>query len=127
MQDQDAIVVFDTFSSLIDANIVKSKLDAFGIPCFLSEENLTFLTTPLLSGGIRLHIFEKDREQVVEVLMHNRVQLSDDDDVLSCPNCRSKRILNISRNQFDPAKVVKYILQLSKHHYCLDCETEFDL
>jgi hypothetical protein len=126
MQEQDPIIVFDTFNSLIEANIIKSKLDAFGIPCFLSEENLTFLTTPLLSGGIRLHIFEKDKEQAVEILVENFVHKSDENDLMVCPNCRSKRILDVSHDRFDPAKVVKYILQLSKRHYCLDCEAEFD-
>jgi DNA-directed RNA polymerase subunit RPC12/RpoP len=105
---------------------VKAKLDAFGIPCFLSEENLTMLTTPILSGGIRLHLFEEDREQANEILLSGLIQKSDEDDLITCPNCRSKRILNVSREQFDPAKIVKYILQLSKRHYCLDCEAEFD-
>jgi DNA-directed RNA polymerase subunit RPC12/RpoP len=126
MQENNPIIVFNTFNSSIEANIIKAKLDAFGIPCFLSEENLTMLTTPLLSGGIRLHLFERDRQQAQEILMDDLVRKSDDDDVISCPYCRSKRILNVSRDQFDPAKVVKYILQLSKRHYCLDCEAEFD-
>jgi DNA-directed RNA polymerase subunit RPC12/RpoP len=126
MQESNPIIVFNTFNSSIEANIIKAKLDAFGIPCFLSEENLTMLTTPLLSGGVRLHMFERDRQQAQEILMNDLMQKSDDDDVVSCPYCRSKRILDVSRDQFDPAKVVKYILQLSKRHYCLDCEAEFD-
>jgi DNA-directed RNA polymerase subunit RPC12/RpoP len=126
MQDKNPIIVFETYNSSIDANIVKAKLDAFGIPCFLSEENLTMLTTPILSGGIRLHLFEEDREQANEILLSGLIQKSDEDDLITCPNCRSKRILNVSREQFDPAKIVKYILQLSKRHYCLDCEAEFD-
>ena len=126
MHEQDPIIVFKTYYSLIDANIVKAKLDAFGIPCFLSEENLTFLTTPLLSGGIRLHLFENDREQASEILLGDLVRKSEEDDLPSCPTCRSKRILNVSGEQFNPAKVVKYFLQLSKRHYCVDCEAEFD-
>ena len=127
MNENSPIIVFNTFHSLIDANIVKSKLDAFGIPCFLSEENLTMLTTPLLSGGIRLHIFEQDRAQVVEILTEEFLRKSDDDDLITCPHCRSKRVLSMDSDRFNPAKVVKYILQLSKRHYCLDCEAEFDL
>ena len=126
MQKQEPIIVIDTFASLIEANIVKAKLDAYGIPCYLSEENVTFLTTALLSGGIRLHIFETDKEHVLEVLTKEFLQKTDDDDLISCPNCRSKRILDVSRDRFDPAKIVKYLLQLSKRHYCLDCEAEFD-
>jgi hypothetical protein len=126
MAQESKIIVFDTFDSSIKANIIKSKLDAFGIPCFLSEENLTLLTTPLLSGGIRLHIFEQDATKALEILQQEFLQRSEEDDLLRCPHCRSKRILDVSRDGFDPAKVVKYILQLSKRHYCLDCEAEFD-
>ena len=81
MQEQDPIVVFETFNSAIDANIVKAKLDAFGIPCFLSQENLTTLITPILSGGIRLHVFERDRERAYEIMVSALMQKSDEDDL----------------------------------------------
>ena len=37
------IVVFRHFDIAIDAHIAKSKLDAYGIPCFLTEENMANL------------------------------------------------------------------------------------
>ena len=123
--EQSKIIICRTFDSFIEANIIKAKLDAYGIPCFLSGENLTYLTTSLLSGGIDLHIFEQDKERVADLLL-NELQNLNTEDLISCPNCRSKRILDISKNQPGPAKVVKIILQLSKTHYCLNCDTEFD-
>ena len=69
MEEQEKIIVIQRFDNLIEANIIKTKLDAFGVPCFLSEENLTALTTHLLSGGIRLHIFEQDKDQVLQLLV----------------------------------------------------------
>jgi hypothetical protein len=39
MQDQNPIIVLQKFDNFIAANIIKAKLDAYGIPCFLSEEN----------------------------------------------------------------------------------------
>jgi hypothetical protein len=37
MQEHDDIIVFQKLDNAIEANIVKSKLDAYGIPCFLTE------------------------------------------------------------------------------------------
>lgn len=126
MQDHSPIIVLQKFDNFIEANIIKAKLDAYGIPCFLSEENLTMLTTPILSGGIRLHIFERDKEQVVQLLTTESLKKSDEDDLTVCPYCKSRRILSPPDNRFDPASVVKFILQLTKRHYCLDCRREFD-
>ncbi len=127
MEKGDSIVVACTFSTLIEANIVKAKLDAYGIPCFLTGENLTMLTTHLLSGGIHLHIFEQDRDRVAEILKTVSVGGVEDDDLPVCPNCRSRQVLNIAGDPLNPGVVVSFFLQLSKKHFCLDCETEFDL
>lgn len=126
MVEQDPIIVIHSFDNFIEANIVKTKLDAYGIPCFLTEENMTFLTTSFLSGGIRLHIFEKDRDEVVQLLVHESLQRTEEDDLLRCPKCGSRKILNFSSARFDNSQVVKFILQLTKRHYCIQCETEFD-
>lgn len=64
------IIVFSTYGSVITANLAKTKLDAYGIPCFLSDENLAGLY-PLSYfefGHVRLHIFEEDKARVKEVL-----------------------------------------------------------
>ena len=68
--NQDKIIIFDSFDTVVEANLVKTKLDAYGVPCFLTEENFTSLY-PLRNAifpGVRLHIFEKDVERVKEVL-----------------------------------------------------------
>jgi DNA-directed RNA polymerase subunit RPC12/RpoP len=126
MEEQEKIIVIQRFDNLIEANIIKTKLDAFGVPCFLSEENLTSLTTSLLSGGIRLHIFEQDKDQVLQLLVKESMHMVEEDDLIHCPSCRSRKILNMSSRRFEPAQVVRFILQLTKRHYCLDCEAEFD-
>lgn len=126
MPDQDSIIVAHRFHSFIEANLAKAKLDAYGVPCFLTEENVTFLTTALLSGGIRLHIFEQDKERVEQLLTENNLQKSEEDDLMCCPACGSKRILDVSSERLNPSTVVKFILQLNKRHYCTDCEAEFD-
>lgn len=126
MEKNERIIVLQTFNSAIDANIIKSKLDAYGIPCFLTEEHLTVLINPIISGGIKLHIFERDRQQVVELLTEEYLQKHEEDDFRRCPHCDSKRIITISDNPLDPAFMVKLLLQLSKGHFCLNCQREFD-
>lgn len=66
MDAQEKIVVFAVYDSVIDANIIKTKLDAYGIPCFLTDENISSLY-PLPGNsfsGARLHVFESHVEQV---------------------------------------------------------------
>ena len=126
MEKSERIIVLQTFNNAIDANIIKSKLDAYGIPCFLTEEYLTALINPIISGGIKLHIFERDRQQVLELLTEEYLQKHEEDDFQRCPFCDSKRIITISDNRLDPAFVVKLLLQLSKRHLCLNCQREFD-
>lgn len=70
MEGEGKIIVYTTFETVIDANLAKTKLDAYGIPCFLTDENLANLY-PLSffkAGQVRLHIFEDDRARVKEVL-----------------------------------------------------------
>lgn len=70
MDAEEKIIIYRAFDTVIQANLAKTKLDAYGIPCFLTEENFTNLY-PLRNDifpGVRLHIFEKDREQADDVL-----------------------------------------------------------
>jgi hypothetical protein len=69
-EPSEKIIVYDSYETVMQANLVKTKLDAYGIPCFLSGENFTNLI-PIkndLIQGVRLHIFERDTERVKEVL-----------------------------------------------------------
>lgn len=124
--ERDRIIVFQKFDSLIEANIIKTKLDAYGIPCYLTEENLTHLTTPLLSGGIRLHIFEEDRDKVEQLLMEDHLAKSDDSEIISCPRCHSKKIVNNPPNPKINQIVFRFLMGLTRLHYCIDCGNEFD-
>ena len=70
MEEEEKIIISKAYDTVILANLAKTKLDAYGIPCFLTEENFTNLY-PLRNDifpGVRLHIFEKDKDQADEVL-----------------------------------------------------------
>ncbi len=69
-ETEGKIIVFDAYDTVVNANLVKTKLDAYGIPCFLSGENFTSLY-PFrneLMTGVQLHIFENDKPRVLEIL-----------------------------------------------------------
>jgi hypothetical protein len=73
----EKIVILLAFDNVIAANIAKTKLDAYGIPCFLTEENFTGLY-PLMNTifpGVRLHVFEKDFQQAADILNSDEDQL----------------------------------------------------
>lgn len=68
--EEEKIIQYRSFDTAIEANLAKTKLDAYGIPCFLTEENFTNLY-PIRNDifpGVRLHLFEKDKERADEVL-----------------------------------------------------------
>ena len=70
MEESDKIVVFEGYDNVINANLAKTKLDAFGIPCFLTGENFgsQFPIKNELFTGIQLYIFRNDWDRVREIL-----------------------------------------------------------
>jgi DNA-directed RNA polymerase subunit RPC12/RpoP len=136
MKKEDEIVVFQTFDTSIDANIIKAKLDAYDIECFLTDENLSNLYpgvgTHVGAFRVKLYVFAKDIEEATRILEKNHLQI-DDDSITRCPKCGSKRF----ERDF-PKKVTNTVLSAlmmalfavffpeRKVHHCLDCETEFN-
>ena len=134
MQDRDDIIVFKRFDTVIEANIAKSKLDAYGVPCFLTEENMANLypgASKMMNSNVRLHIFSQDAERASQVMAENNLAV-DDDTILQCPHCRSK---NIERD-FPKNLTTSFLPSLQylffgiffpdkKVYRCVDCETEF--
>lgn len=132
MEENDQIIVFKKYDSSIDANLAKTKLDAHGIPCFLTEENLTNLypLQNLLLFGVRLHIFSNDLHDAEQVL-NERIEISPDAPV--CPSCRSLNISIEHSSKFTP-RVSRLVLglfmgtivPLKKIYQCQDCMREFE-
>src|SRR5688572_17117032 len=94
MEERDEIVVFKNFNSSIEANIIKAKLDAFGVPCFLTEENMANLypgASTLMNFNVRLHLFARDLESAKHILEENHLEI-DDELVPKCPRCASRRL-----------------------------------
>jgi hypothetical protein len=129
MQGNDKIIVFSQFDSVIDANLAKSKLDAFDIPCFLTEENMASLYQQSFAIKVRLHIFEKDREEAAGVLFGSQ---SVDQPETVCPVCHSATIerdfpKKLSYELGGALKVMFFgiFMPEKKIFRCLACNHEF--
>ncbi len=128
-QGHEEIVVFRQFDNFIDANIAKSKLDAYGIPCFLTEENMAMLYQQALAIRIRLHIFKKDIDEASGILMVSSESVTDD---LVCPKCNSAEVERDFPKKLsdEPLTALKLLffgvfLPHKKINHCLQCDNEF--
>ncbi|MFD1873779.1 DUF2007 domain-containing protein [Hymenobacter bucti] len=67
---QENIIVLDSYYEPLAAHMARTKLEAAGIPCFLTNENLVSLNRMYspVAGGVRLHVYQRDAAQATEVL-----------------------------------------------------------
>lgn len=130
--DNEEIIVFMKFDTTIDANIARSKLDAFDIPCFLTEENMAALYPgqQALPFQVRLHIFKKDIDEAARVLMEGHVEF--DGSEIVCPRCSGRRVerdfpKSLSEQPFSSLMVLFFgvLMPQRKINHCLDCDYEF--
>jgi hypothetical protein len=129
MEDYDDIIVLRQYENAIDANIAKSKLDAYGVPCFLTEENISNLYPGpnLLAIQVRLHLFAHDKERAEQILTEGKLSVENETTV-RCPKCQSAKIERVFPKR--RADNLKYILfgvffHAEKVNHCLNCDTEF--
>lgn len=130
MKDQgDQIIVLKHFDNAIDANIAKTKLDAYGIPCFLTEENISNLYPgqSFNAFNTRLHLFASDRERAVSIL--NDLDFSvDQHEVPGCPRCQSFHIKRACPRKEADSLLIGFFgifLPGRKVNQCQDCGFEF--
>lgn len=137
MENGEKIVVFQYFDSAIDANIIKTKLDAYGIPCFLTEENMANLYPGvgyhLMSFRVRLHLLSNDVAEATKILNEESNLNLDADSITACPRCHSHKVERDFPRQttkrFLPALAAAFLgifLPFAKVYRCLDCEQEFN-
>ena len=69
MQKEDDIVTFETYYSPMLAEILRTKLEANGIPCFIADENLGIMLPLYNQGGagIKIKVFARDLEKAQQV------------------------------------------------------------
>ena len=124
----EKIIIYEAFDTVMQANLAKTKLDAYGIPCFLTEENFTGLY-PMrnqIFPGVRLHVFERDAGRVKEVL----AEVPSEVEPTICPHCQSKNVTIEETKQGPPPDLLSSLLfvvaPVKKVYYCNDCKKEWD-
>ena len=64
--------ILQTFNNYIDAHIVKGRLEAEGIHCWLKDEHLSaIIVDPILTNaiaGIKLMVKREDLKKAIEIL-----------------------------------------------------------
>lgn len=137
---EDNIVVYQTFSDPIHANIVKGLLDAHGIQCFLSDENIVSVNALYAQavGGVKLNVFEKDI-RLIDSILTSMVPEPDIDTAekkekgIVCPNCHSTNVAyggSVKRkfglwNIIISIFLMIYPFYMRKTYHCFDCDHEF--
>jgi hypothetical protein len=81
------LVTLSTYRDLIEAEIVKGRLESEGIQCALVDDIMVSVN-PLYSnaiGGVKLKVFEEDYDKALEIIAGEK-DTSDADDILSEPD-----------------------------------------
>ncbi|MDB5233028.1 MAG: hypothetical protein JWR44_21 [Hymenobacter sp.] len=145
MPRSDSVVFLESYYEPMAANLARTRLEAAGIPCFLSNENLVSIM-PLYSpitGGVRLHVRQRDVEAALEVLHHEPVPLATGPDEASfaadapdpvaprCPRCGSSNVAYgpSTRHTYGFwSTLLSVLLRFpvrDKRYHCFHCGNEF--
>lgn len=129
VEKENDIVVLKYYDDAIDANIAKTKLDAYGVPCFLTEENMAGLYPgqSLYVFKIRLHLFASDRDRALQILGGESLSIHSDAGP-SCPACHSTKITReFPKKSGDTLVYLIFgvFMPHKKVNLCLHCGCEF--
>ncbi|MBN2745375.1 MAG: DUF2007 domain-containing protein [Bacteroidales bacterium] len=121
-----------TCDNVIDAHLIKGRLNSEGIECFLTNENFTNLFpmyNNMLGSGIQIIINENDL-QIARELLKDKIQ--PDNTHLVCPHCGSTQIV-LGFGRFKWLKIFNIFLvvlamfpigNLKPKYYCKNCKSE---
>lgn len=108
-----SLITIKTFDIAIDAHILKVRLEADEIACYLFDEHIVSMN-PLYSnaiGGIKLKIHESDYPKA-KLILDELKQLELHDEAgkrINCPKCNSLEI-NTQFRSFNSAKGIIAIM-----------------
>lgn len=140
-EPQDRIITYESYYDPMLAHIIRSKLEDSGIPCFVADEN--FLTAnPIYNqaaGGIKLKIFERDRERCHEILAEDDAPIAeshieeDNENAVICPYCGATNVRYGSATESKTTWFVSVISFLffifpfyaKKAWHCFNCRKDF--
>jgi hypothetical protein len=144
MSADDKIVTFESYYDPMLAHIVRTRLEANGIQCFIADEN-TIGANPLYNqaiGGVKLKIFERDMEKCREILasegdLHEQDHHEVDDEnntYVVCPFCGSTNVSNVitDNDKGQWSEVLDSFVNLvnpfhvQKNWHCNNCKQDFE-
>jgi DNA-directed RNA polymerase subunit RPC12/RpoP len=130
----DKIVTLRSYYDAMEAEIVRGRLEANDISCFIADDN-TLAANPFYNqamGGIKIKVFEHDLEKCREILAEAAV-LEAGDELMTCPYCKSTHVhfsaAPVKRNWFSIILAVlisTFPIYLYRTWICMDCGASFE-
>jgi hypothetical protein len=142
---QENIIVLDSYYEPVAAHLARTKLEAAGIPCFLTNENLVSLNRMYspVAGGVRLHVYQRDAAQATEVLREPPVMRATPgglaeaatpaSETMTCPRCGSHEVT--SEVLAEPVSAASWLATLlarlrqyyaqGQTHHCFNCGLDY--
>ena len=140
------IIVLESYYEPLAAHLARTRLEAAGIACFLTNENLVSLNRMYspVAGGVRLHVYERDAARALEALREPTVMQatrggladaptdSETPTGPACPRCGSHEVSYDAAAEPGAAhwfvallsRLRRYPLQGRAHH-CFHCGLNF--
>jgi hypothetical protein len=97
----DKIVTFKSYYDPMLAYIIRTKLEANNIQCYIADDNIIWAKPYFnqLLGGVKIRVFEKDFERCLEILAtdddqheQNHFEIDKESNGNACPYCASTNI-----------------------------------
>ncbi|HWZ35856.1 MAG TPA: DUF2007 domain-containing protein [Mucilaginibacter sp.] len=132
----DKIVTLDAYYDIMEAEIIRGRLEANDIPCFIADDNV-MASVPVYNiamGGVKIKVFEHDLEACRAILAEEPI-LAEGDALISCPDCHSTDVFYgpapLKRNWFYIILSMLiggyYPPYINRTWICKDCGTNFKL
>src|SRR5690606_36367382 len=120
---EDKIITLKTFDNPALAHIIRARLEANDIPCFLADEHIIGLN-PLYNqaiGGVKLKIFEKDYDKCMSLLAEDEDLISENEnqsaetEETACTVCNAANVGygNATKKRFGILTMVVSFLTMS--------------
>ncbi|MFT4805111.1 MAG: hypothetical protein ACI9YE_002326 [Psychroserpens sp.] len=132
------LVTIKTFDNLIEAHMMKSKLESENIICFMFDENIVGLN-PLYNvtvGGIKLTINQFDFDKATEIInaYDNSILTDDEGELIECPKCKTQDVFSGFKSMKGAkgivSAIVSFLFMVFPMYYktvykCKSCGNEF--
>jgi len=139
---EERIVTFEAYYDPMEAHIIRSKLTAYGVNCFIADEYFIWAKPYLnqATGGVKIKVFEKDLQRCLEILAitddERKPRYFKKDDTsysdFTCPYCSSTNTLSGIATEVKfhlPSVLVSLFLGVPLYFrpavHCFNCHREF--